>query len=50
MQKYFNSELYKLPYQNKAALFSSNNPTKKWDPLIEIDHTPDEILIEGDLE
>ncbi|MDC0194852.1 glutathione S-transferase family protein [Alphaproteobacteria bacterium] len=50
MQKYFNSELYKLPYQNKAALFSSNNITKKWDPVTEIDYTPDEILIDGDLE
>ena len=45
MQKYFNSELYKLPYQNKSALFSSDNQSKRWDPNKEIDNVQSEILI-----
>ena len=45
MQKYFNSELYKLPYQNKAALFSSENQSIRWDPNKDIDNAQAEILI-----
>ena len=45
MQKYFNSELYKLPYQNKAALFSSENQSIRWDPNKDIDNVQAEILI-----
>ena len=45
MQKYFNSELYKLPYQNKTALFSSENQTKRWDPNLDIDTSQFEIKI-----
>ena len=45
IQKYLNSELYKLPYQNKPALFSSENQTKRWDAKKDIDGTQAEILI-----
>lgn len=45
MQKYLNSELYKLPYTNKSANFGSGIKGYKWDPENQIDRTPQEIII-----
>jgi len=45
MKKYFNSILYKLPYTNKSANFGSGINGNSWDFQIQIDETPDEILI-----
>jgi len=46
MQKYFESELYKLPFTNKGAKFGSGKSGITWDPSIETDTTPDEIIVE----
>ena len=46
MQKYFESELYKLPFTNKGAKFGSGKSGITWDPSIDTDTTPDEIIIE----
>ena len=46
IQKYFNSELYKLPYTNKSAKFGSGKSGITWNPNIDIDTTPDKIIIE----
>jgi glutathionyl-hydroquinone reductase len=46
MQKYFESELYKLPFTNKGAKFGSGKSGITWDPSIDIDTTPDEIIVE----
>ena len=46
MQKYFESELYKLPFTNKGAKFGSGKSGIMWDPSIETDTTPDEIIVE----
>tara|TARA_B100001175_G_scaffold309346_1_gene310905 strand:- start:81 stop:932 length:852 start_codon:yes stop_codon:yes gene_type:complete len=45
MQKYFKSELHKLPYTNKIAKFGSGKSEITWNPNIDIDTTPDEIII-----
>ena len=45
LEKYFNSQLYELPFQNKSALFGSKNIFKKWDHVNEFDNFPDEIFI-----
>ena len=46
IQKYFNSELYKLPYTNKSAKFGSGKSGITWNTNLDIDTTPDEIIIE----
>jgi len=46
MQKYFESELYKLPFTNKGAKFGSGKSGITWNPSIDNDTTPDEIIIE----
>ena len=46
MQKYFESELYKLPFTNKGAKFGSGKSGITWNPSIDIDTTPDEIIVE----
>ena len=46
MQKYFESELYKLPFTNKGAKFGSGKSGITWDPSIDTDTTPDEIIVE----
>ena len=46
MQKYFESELYKLPFTNKGAKFGSGKNGITWDPSIDTDTTPDEIIVE----
>ena len=46
MQKYFESELYKLPFTNKGAKFGSGKSGITWNPSIDIDRTPDEIIVE----
>ena len=46
MQKYFESELYKLPFTNKGAKFGSGKSGITWDPSIDTDITPDEIIVE----
>ena len=46
MQKYFESELYKLPFTNKGAKFGSGKSGITWNPSIDTDTTPDEIIIE----
>ena len=46
MQKYFASELYKLPFTNKGAKFGSGKSGITWNPSIDTDTTPDEIIVE----
>ena len=46
MQKYFKSELYNLPFTNKGAKFGSGKSGITWNPSIDTDTTPDEIIIE----
>ena len=46
MQKYFESELYKLPFTNKGAKFGSGKSAITWNPSIDTDTTPDEIIVE----
>ena len=46
MQKYFESELYKLPFTNKGAKFVSGKSDITWNPSIDTDTTPDEIIVE----
>ena len=46
MQKYFKSELYNLPFTNKGAKFGSGKSGITWNPSIDNDTTPDEIIIE----
>ena len=46
MQKYFASKLYKLPFTNKGAKFGSGKSGITWNPSIDIDTTPDEIIVE----
>ena len=46
LQKYLNSELYKLPFTNKGAKFGSGKSGITWDPAIDTDTTPEEIIIE----
>ena len=46
LQKYINSELYKLPFTNKGAKFGSGKSGITWDPAIDTDTTPEEIIIE----
>ena len=46
LQKYFNSELYQLPFTNKGAKFGSGKNGITWDPAIDTDTTPEEIIIE----
>jgi hypothetical protein len=46
LQKYLNSELYKLPFTNKGAKFGSGKNGITWDPAIDTDTTPEEIIIE----
>ena len=46
MQKYFESELYKLPFTNKGAKFGSGKSGITWNPNIDKDTTPNEIIIE----
>ena len=46
MQKYFESELYKLPFTNKGAKFGSGKSGIMWNPSIDTDTTPDEIIVE----
>ena len=46
MQKYFESELYKLPFTNKGAKFGSGKRGITWNPSIDTDTTPDEIIVE----
>ena len=46
MQKYFESELYKLPFTNKGAKFGSGKSGITWNPSIDTDTTPDEIIVE----
>ena len=46
LQKYINSELYKLPFTNKGAKFGSGKNSITWDPAIDTDTTPEEIIIE----
>ena len=46
MQKYFESELYKLPFTNKGAKFGSGKNGITWNPSIDTDKTPDEIIVE----
>ena len=46
MQKYFESELYKLPFTNKGAKFGSGKSGITWDPSIDTDTTPNEIIVE----
>jgi len=46
MQKYFESELYKLPFTNKGAKFGSGKSGITWDPSIDTDTIPDEIIVE----
>ena len=46
LQKYLNSELYKLPFTNKSAKFGSGKSGITWDPAIDSDTTPAEIIIE----
>ena len=46
MQKYFESELYKLPFTNKSAKFGSGKSGITWNPSIDTDTTPDEIIVE----
>lgn len=45
LQKYINSELYKLPFTNKGAKFGSGKSGITWDPAIDTDTTPEEIII-----
>ena len=44
--KYFESELYKLPFTNKGAKFGSGKSGITWNPSIDTDTTPDEIIVE----
>ena len=46
MQKYFESELYKLPFTNKGAKFGSGKSGITWNPTLDTDTTPDEIIVE----
>jgi len=46
MQKYFKSELYNLPFTNKGAKFGSGKSGITWNPSIDTDTTPDEIIVE----
>ena len=46
MQKYFESELYKLPFTNKGAKFGSGKSSITWNPNIDTDTTPDEIIVD----
>ena len=46
MQKYFESELYKLPFTNKGAKFGSGKSGITWNPSIDTDTTPDKIIVE----
>ena len=46
MQKYFESELYKLPFTNKGAKFGSGKSGITWNPSVDTDTTPDEIIVE----
>ena len=46
IQKYLNSELYQLPFTNKGAKFGSGKSGITWDPAIDNDTTPEEIIIE----
>ena len=46
MQKYFESKLYKLPFTNKGAKFGSGKSGITWNPSIDTDTTPDEIIVE----
>ena len=46
MQKYFESELYKLPFTNKGAKFGSGKSGITWNSIIDTDTTPDEIIVE----
>ena len=46
MQKYFESELYKLPFTNKGAKFGSGKSGITWNPSIDTDTTQDEIIVE----
>ena len=45
MQKYLNSQLYKLPYTNKSANFGSGIKGNTWDHKNQIDETPKELII-----
>ena len=45
LQKYINSELYKLPFTNKGAKFGSGKSGITWNPAIDTDTTPEEIII-----
>ena len=42
----FESELYKLPFTNKGEKFGSGKSGITWNPSIDTDTTPDEIIIE----
>jgi len=46
MQKYFESELSKLPFTNKGAKFGSGKSGITWNPSIDRDTTPDEIIVD----
>ena len=46
MLKYFESELYKLPFTNKGAKFGSGKSGITWNPSIDTDTTPNEIIVE----
>ena len=46
MQKYFESELSKLPFTNKGAKFGSGKSGITWNPSIDTDTIPDEIIVE----
>ena len=45
MQKYLNSQLYKLPYTNKSANFGSGIKGNTWDHKNQIDETPRVLII-----
>ena len=45
LQKYINSELYKLPFTNKGAKFGSGKSGITWNPAIDTDTTQEEIII-----
>ena len=45
MHKYLDSIFYKLPYTNKSARFGSGTKGNTWDYVLQIDDTPNEIII-----
>ena len=45
MWKYLNSQLHKLPFNNKSASFGSASGGNQWNKEIDVDNTPDFIEI-----